>query len=78
MIGTDKKRFIEIMGMMTTVYGAGLSDDQSRVWWKLLENADIKDFEEVALAYMRENNAFMPKPGQILSLIALKDGRPTP
>jgi hypothetical protein len=74
----DKKRFTEILTMMGSVYGVELKDAQIMGWFKLLENTDIEIFEQVAMDYMRSDSAFMPKPGQILTLISLMDGRPTP
>lgn len=74
----DSQRFTEILTMMSTVYSSAISTEQIKLWFRLLEHADIEVFESVALEYMKSDAAFMPKPGQILARILCQDGRPGP
>jgi len=74
----DKQRFTEIVSMLASVFERGLNEQQVIIWWKLLEPYNLEDFEYVSMDYMRADNAFMPKPGQIIALIQQRDGRPTP
>lgn len=74
----DKQRFTEIISMLASIFEKGVDSSMATAWWKLMEPYSIADFETVAMDYMRGDNAFMPKPGQIIALIQRRDGRPTP
>jgi hypothetical protein len=74
----DRRQFVKILTMMAEVYDKSLTDEQTKLWCKLLENVDIHMFEKAAMQYMRSDAAFMPKPGQILTQITEDDGRPNP
>ncbi len=72
----DQTRFLEILNTMAELYERELSDAQARLWFKLLQHIEIEVFERTAMHYMRSDAAFMPKPGQILTMISENDGRP--
>jgi hypothetical protein len=64
MVEQDKKRFVEIMTFIGTVYSKELSTEQLKAWFRVLEDLDVGDIETAADAHMRESR-FMPTPAEL-------------
>lgn len=71
MIGSDKKKFLEIITSCSSVYRQEVDTSAIRIFWQLLEPYAIADVEKAFVSHLRISK-FFPTPAEIIAYLDVK------